>query len=349
LSANGAPRPNPSPVDSPAGGQIVAAERERRLNEERHRLLAENARDVIWTMAPDGSITSVSQAVESLRGLTPEEAMVEPIEQTLPPDSLAISLGYFTQLVEDLQAGREPQSFRGELEYYCRDGSTVWMDVIALPVLDEQGTFLELLGVSRDITERKRTALELQQARADAEAANRALLAANRALEQLASTDGLTGLWNRRELDERVRREIDRADRYGDDLSLVLYDIDHFKTINDRFGHPAGDRVLVELGRRLRSQLRESDGLGRWGGEEFLVLMPHSSGEEARRLAEKLRRLVAETPVEDVGTVTASFGVAQRRPQEPAEAWFRRVDGALYRAKQAGRNRVELDPEPPAG
>ncbi|WP_254956737.1 MULTISPECIES: GGDEF domain-containing protein [unclassified Cyanobium] len=175
------------------------------------------------------------------------------------------------------------------------------------------------------------------------------MLAANRALERLASTDGLTGLWNRRELDERVRREIDRADRYGDDLSLVLYDIDHFKTINDRFGHPAGDRVLVELGRRLRSQLRESDGLGRWGGEEFLVLMPHSSGEEARRLAEKLRRLVAETPVEDVGTVTASFGVAQRRPQEPAEAWFRRVDGALYRAKQAGRNRVELDPEPPAG
>jgi PAS domain S-box-containing protein len=102
LSANGAPRPNPSPVDSPAGGRIVAAERERRLNEERHRLLAENARDVIWTMAPDGSITSVSQAVESLRGLTPEEAMVEPIEQTLPPDSLAVSLGYFTQLVEDL-------------------------------------------------------------------------------------------------------------------------------------------------------------------------------------------------------------------------------------------------------
>jgi diguanylate cyclase (GGDEF)-like protein len=90
----------------------------------------------------------------------------------------------------------------------------------------------------------------------------------------------------------------------------VLFDIDYFKAINDRYGHPVGDRVLVELARRVRAQLRESDGLGRWGGEEFLVLMPHSSGEEARRLAEKLRRLVAETPLEGVGTVTGSFGVA---------------------------------------
>ena len=309
-------------------------------------MLAENARDVIWTMAPDGSITSVSQAVESLRGLTPEEAMVQPIEQIHPPDSLAISLGYFTQLLEDLQAGRAPQSFRGELEYYCRDGSTVWMDVIALPVLDEQGAFLELLGVSRDITERKRTALELQQARAEAEAANQALLAANRKLVLLATTDGLTGLWNRRELDERVRREIYRADRYGADLSLVLFDIDHFKDVNDRFGHLAGDQVLVELGRRVEAQLRSCDGVGRWGGEEFLVLMPNSRAEEARQMAERLRQRVEAEPFAVVGRVTISSGVVQRQPWESAEAWFHRLDQVLYRAKERGRNRVELEPEP---
>jgi diguanylate cyclase (GGDEF)-like protein/PAS domain S-box-containing protein len=342
----GAPRPHPSLVDSPADGRNGAAERERRLIEERHRLLAENARDVIWTMAPDGSITSVSQAVEGLRGLTPEEAMVQPIEQIHPPYSLAISLGYFTQLVEDLQAGRAPQSFRGELEYYCRDGSTVWMDVIALPVLDEQGTFLELLGVSRDITERKRTALELQQARAEAEAANQALLAANRKLVLLATTDGLTGLWNRRELDERVRREIDRADRYGADLSLVLFDIDHFKDVNDHFGHLAGDQVLVELGRRVEAQLRSCDGVGRWGGEEFLVLMPHCTAEQARQMAERLRQRVEAEPFAVVGRVTISSGVVQRRPWESAEAWFHRLDQVLYRAKERGRNRVELEPEP---
>ncbi|KAF0654744.1 hypothetical protein L107_01717 [Cyanobium sp. Copco_Reservoir_LC18] len=231
--------------------------------------------------------------------------MAQPIERIHPPESLAISLGYFTQLIEDLRAGRPPQSFRGELEYYCRDGSTVGMDVIALPVLDEQGAFLELLGVSRDITERKRTALELQQARAEAEAANQALLAANRTQVRLATTDGLTGLWNRRELDERVRREIDRADRYGDELSLVLFDIDHFKDVNDRFGHLAGDHVLVELARRVEAE-----------------------------------------PFPAVGRVTISSGVVQRRPRESAEAWFHRLDRVLYRAKELGRNRVELEPEP---
>jgi diguanylate cyclase (GGDEF)-like protein/PAS domain S-box-containing protein len=323
----------------------VAAERELRLSEERHRLLADNAMDVVWTMAPDGTITYVSPAVEAVRGYTPAEAMAQPLEAIHPPASAAVSSGYFSQLFDDLEAGRPLRSFRGELEYFCRDGSTVWMDVIALPLLDDQGQFVELLGVSRDITERKRTALELQRARDEAEAANRALQAANRELELLATTDALTGLWNRRALDERVRRELDRADRYGDELALVLFDIDHFKAINDRFGHPAGDRVLVELARRVRAQLRDSDGVGRWGGEEFLVLMPHCSAREARRLAEKLRRLVEASPFGEVGTVTASFGVAQRRPLEPAEAWFRRVDGALYRAKQAGRNRVELDPE----
>ncbi len=323
----------------------VAAERVLRLSEERHRLLAENARDVIWTMAPDGMITSVSQAVESLRGLTPEEAMAQPIEQIHPPASLAISRGYFSQLADDLQAGRPLPSFRGELEYFCRDGSTVWMDVMALPVLDEQGQFMELLGVSRDITERKRTALELQQAREAAETANRALQIANRKLGRLATTDGLTGLWNRRALDELVRREILRVDRYGDALSMVLFDIDHFKTVNDRFGHLAGDHVLVELGRRVKAQLRDCDGLGRWGGEEFLVLLPHSSGQEARQLAERLRRLVEAEPFEAVGSVTISAGVAQRRPRESAEDWFRRLDRVMYRAKERGRNRVELEPE----
>lgn len=324
----------------------VAAERELRLSEERHRLLAENAMDVIWTMAADGRITYVSPSVESLRGLTPAEAMGQPIEAIHPPASAALSLEYFTQLQADLQAGRPPRSFRGELEYFCKDGSTLWMDVIALPLLDDQGQFVELLGVSRDITERMRTALELQRARDAAEAANRALQAANRKLERLATTDQLTGLWNRRQLDERLLGEIERADRYGQDLALVLFDIDHFKRINDRFGHAAGDRVLAELGRRVRGHLRDSDGLGRWGGEEFLVLLPESDSEQACRLAEKLRRLVEALPFEGVGRVTARFGVAQRQPLEPPDAWFRRVDAALYRAKERGRNRVECDPEP---
>jgi diguanylate cyclase (GGDEF)-like protein len=129
----------------------------------------------------------------------------------------------------------------------------------------------------------------------------------------------------------------------------VLFDIDDFKGINDRFGHASGDQVLAELSRRVRGHLRTSDGLGRWGGEEFLVLLPECGGEQACELAEKLRQLVSATPFEDVGTVTASFGVAQRSLGETEDAWFGRVDRALYRAKQRGRNRVELAADPLGG
>jgi PAS domain S-box-containing protein len=127
-----------------------------RISEERHRTLADNARDVIWTMSLDGRITYVSPAVLPLRGFTPEEAMRQGLAEIHPPESGAVSMAYFTRLYEDMAAGRPPQRFRGELEYYCRDGSTVWTDVMAIPVVDRDGKVLEILGVSRDLSERKR-------------------------------------------------------------------------------------------------------------------------------------------------------------------------------------------------
>lgn len=254
--------------------------------------------------------------------------MAQPIEQIHPPESMRRSQAYFQQLRDDLQAGRPVASFRGELEYYCRDGSTIWADVIALPRLDEQGRFQKLLGVSRDITERKTF--------------ERQLMAANQQLQELATTDVLTGISNRRHLETLIEQAMERADRYGEPLTLILGDIDHFKSINDRFGHPVGDLALIEFCRRIDRELRSTDSLGRWGGEEFLILMPQSDGRAGYALAEKLRQLVTATPFPQVGTVTASFGVAQRLEHEPEADWFRRVDELLYEAKQSGRNRVML-------
>ena len=125
-----------------------------RISEKRHRLVTDNAKDVIWTMAPDGAITYVSPSVEVMRGFTPAEAMQQTTEEILTPDSQAVSLGYFTQLHADLTAGRPPQSFRGELEYRCKDGSTVWTEVMAQPILGADGAVVEILGVTRDISER---------------------------------------------------------------------------------------------------------------------------------------------------------------------------------------------------
>lgn len=120
----------------------------------------------------------------------------------------------------------------------------------------------------------------------------------------------------------------------------MLFDIDHFKSINDRFGHLAGDQVLVEITRRVQLNLRAGDMLARWGGEEFAVLLPQCGTDMAMIVAEKLRATVAGEPFPEAGRVTASFGLSQFSPEETRDAWFKRADDALYRAKEGGRNRV---------
>lgn len=167
------------------------------------------------------------------------------------------------------------------------------------------------------------------------------LLTSNATLERLANTDRLTGLWNRLKFEEVAQQEVGRAERYGYPLSLVFFDIDHFKEINDRHGHEIGDQVLCRLADRVREHLRDSDSLCRWGGEEFLILMPHTDQQQARQLAEKLRELISASPLLERQPISASFGIAQLQPGELLRDLVRQADTALYRAKQLGRNRVE--------
>jgi diguanylate cyclase (GGDEF)-like protein/hemerythrin-like metal-binding protein len=164
-----------------------------------------------------------------------------------------------------------------------------------------------------------------------------------RSLEQLASTDLLTSAWNRRHFEEAVTGEIHRSIRYGHPVSLLLLDIDHFKRINDTFGHPVGDQVLREVASRIRSAIRLSDSLTRWGGEEFIVLMPNTGLSSATTLAERIREAISTYEFEGIGPVTASLGVADYLPSESREEWLDRADRAMYRAKDQGRNRVEAD------
>lgn len=162
----------------------------------------------------------------------------------------------------------------------------------------------------------------------------------NEELERLASHDKLTGLYNRRKLDEMLAQEVLRAERYGRPLSLILIDIDHFKKVNDTYGHPVGDAVLAESASRLTRTLRTSDIAGRWGGEEFLVICPETAGDTAVVLAERLRSAYCERTFETAGALSASFGVASHRHGLSTEEVLRHADQALYRAKRAGRNRV---------
>lgn len=177
------------------------------------------------------------------------------------------------------------------------------------------------------------------------ETASRELMQQKEAAEALARTDVLTGLANRRAFDEAAQREIRRAVRYGEPLALILTDIDRFKAINDTYGHHAGDQVLVNFAHTLRAAVREVDLVGRWGGEEFVILMPGTALEEARRAAERMRQAVAAAPAclgEAAYAYTASFGVAAFTAAMPTlDDLLRRADQALYRAKENGRNRVE--------
>lgn len=162
----------------------------------------------------------------------------------------------------------------------------------------------------------------------------------NRALATIAATDELTGLSNRYRMDAAISAEVDRATRYDEPLSLIIFDLDHFKRVNDTWGHETGDRVLKRVAEAVKGIVRKPDELFRWGGEEFLVLAPHTTLEGAVSTAEKLRAAVKSERIPDVGTVSASFGVAQLWPGESASDWFKRADRALYRAKNQGRNRV---------
>lgn len=165
-------------------------------------------------------------------------------------------------------------------------------------------------------------------------------------MRALAHTDALTGLANRRQADAWLRREVQRSQRYGRPFSVLMLDLDRFKRVNDEHGHPAGDFVLVDLGNELERSVRGSDAVARWGGEEFLVLLPETDLDAAVGLAEQLRVKLGKHPLGDGHVLTVSIGVASFRSGDRAEDLVARADAALYAAKRSGRDAVRAEIPP---
>ncbi len=303
--------------------QLHEAEVNLKLSEDRYRLMAENAWDVIWRMDLDTTITYVSPAVERVRGFSPEEAMRQPLHEALTPDSVVITLEYFRRLFEAIQEGTTPPAFQGEVEFFCKDGSTMDAEVQVIPYLDAEGQVTELIGVSRDISERKVFEAELTR---------------------LAITDALTGVWNRRHGEALMAADLAKSSPEDVALSVLMLDLDHFKAVNDTYGHQTGDDVLQHVARRLAESVRGSDVVARWGGEEFAILLRNCALGEAIIAAEAIRARISSSPVGQVSVVTASIGVAELRADEGLSSWLSRADSALYEAKRAGRNRVRSSP-----
>ncbi|MCL6263415.1 bacteriohemerythrin [Craterilacuibacter sp. RT1T] len=228
---------------------------------------------------------------------------------------------------------------RQEGQSACEFEPSSRLMLVEFPLSDDSRRHAVLSGVV--VVEEPRAAQDLRQALQNAESNNRELQQNLADLESIAATDRLTGTRNRHFLERHIPNEIARAEQQGGPLSVLMIDVDHFKSINDAHGHACGDEVLCELAERLRGALRASDVLVRWGGEEFLVLCPDTPQAAAARLAERLRLAVATLLFSRSLQVTISLGLAARQAGESWQPWFERADAALYRAKAGGRNRVE--------
>ena len=167
------------------------------------------------------------------------------------------------------------------------------------------------------------------------------LLESNEKLTLLASKDALTNINNRRMLNEYILQETKKSKRHKNDLSLILLDIDHFKDINDKYGHKRGDEVLIEISSLLSKNIRQSDIFGRWGGEEFIILLPQTNIKNAYEVAEILRKKIEKHYFDKVGKTTISLGVSMYDPKDDILDFIENADSAMYKAKYNGRNKVE--------
>ena len=203
-----------------------------------------------------------------------------------------------------------------------KNGEIYYEDQIITPILDNKNSSIKyFVSTSQDVTERIHMVEDLQR---------------------LATTDTLTGIHNRYKINQVIDDEIARTKRYKETFALIMFDIDHFKNINDTYGHDIGDFVLKELSEIIISSIRESDTFGRWGGEEFMLVAPKINRDDAVKLANKLRKTIQDHTFKEVGTITVSIGVALFEPDSDKEEKLKEVDDALYLSKENGRNQVSV-------
>ncbi len=214
---------------------------------------------------------------------------------------------------------------------------------LAVPLFgegDESLGFLSVYGTSNEVSERTLGDLELLAMRVAPAIGNARRYGEAR---QLADTDALTGLHNRRTFHETLSREVARAQRYGRTLALIVLDLDDFKVVNDTHGHLAGDAVLAEVGERLRSVARSADVACRIGGEEFAVILPECVLADAEAFYQRLANAISTRPISEIGAVQFSAGIGELRPDDDSVSLFERADRSLYAAKDAGKNRAVAD------
>jgi len=268
------------------------------------------SQSVLYTTSDkDAKITSVSKAFEILSGYKEEELIGKChsiFRDPNTPDS------FYKNMWETLEKN---EKFEGELKNFSKNKEAFWIKIVIDPMFDDNGEKIGYASYRENITNTKK-------------------------LEYISTHDTLTNIYNREFFDKSLESKIKTAQRYNQEFGLILLDIDYFKKINDTFGHNKGDEVLVKFSEILKSNIREDDILARWGGEEFVILLPHTSLKNAFLLAEKLRKIIEKKFDSTEQKITASFGVATYKQNETKKYFFEKADNALFKAKDNGRNCV---------
>ncbi len=302
-------------------------------SEKRFRLLSDNAPVMIWIADQNGKRIFHNRAWSDFIG----EDITDNPEiwfEVIHPEDRAGYKNHFSKLTGNPKAADfeyRIKNKKGEYRYFLER---------ILPREEENGDFMGLIASTVDITSLKEAETLLMQANITLEIE---VEKRTEEIRKLMLTDTLTNTKNRRFLMDQLETEIARSQRYASPLALIFFDIDHFKMVNDTFGHRAGDNVLSATAGTISRQLRDCDYLCRYGGEEFIALLPETSLDKAQKIAERVLEVIRKTKLADIGkAITVSAGVGEWQKDESRDDFLERCDKALYAAKDAGRDRISL-------
>jgi len=300
----------------------------------RYKYVIENIKDIIWEMNTNMVFTFISPTVKEATGYEADEMVGRCLLDFLSKESKEYAVNQVKQNMPKRVNGDFTKIIFYDIEFVCKDGNVIMLEISVKPVFNEN-IFIGYIGTSRDVSEKKAYQDELTKYIEE-------LKYKNEKLEELATLDMLTGAYNRRKFEYYVILSVDKKEKYGSPFSIIMLDIDHFKQVNDQYGHKKGDQILQELSAIVKLTLRDTDKLFRWGGEEFIILLPETTLRNAYKVAEKVRKSIETN---DFGMqdnkVTVSLGVGDYKKGESIDQFVSSVDNALLKAKSNGRNRVE--------
>jgi len=317
------------------------------INEDVVHAILELVSDGVWDWNANTGLVYRSPGWYEMLGYSPNTLpnSVFTWENVIHPDDYPQVMAHFDDHLNERTLGYHA-------EYRCRTRSGDYIlveDRGYVIARNPDGSVARMIGAHRSLEDQRRLLEQLEvrtqsfeaivaERTAELSRVNRQLQAQLEENRRLAESDSLTGVANRYRLEKILSRECQRAGRFRQALSLIAMDIDDFKLINDRHGHQGGDRVLVEVAQTLQGCLRDTDLLARWGGDEFMLVLPDSPLAAAMNLAQRMRERLLQRPPLGLSSLTISFGVVERHADEPMAELMGRADQALYRAKGAGKN-----------